>query len=638
MPLPSDTDAEGKDPAGHQQPALDNAATDRGWSARATGLEAAAMSRVKVLIESRANASELYVVNRAYALVAKGVGTLEVMLEPGQYKVRQRIGYAEQVQDLSVPPGPSLFNAKLPPLDFPSPIPLAGTSLTSMKAGHRPFSMGTGNFRFILRAPVESGSTLSASRFEHMRAELARLRLEHFDGRAVPMPFGEAAAVEADEDALVVSGNLEPGMYVIVQGVSDQRQVCMPVVVQSDRTTAVFCLALSDEGQPVPVHLGHSAVAMLRSQDLGFDYEQSLLCLEAARKAISAGRHVYGWSRPFRHGLGPEVENALLLLMDAQLGWRCLNPRITDQGEPLPEGERPTLEVDAAEVARIVQCAQSILGPACADVFALSASLTPEREEREVLSLMGPPLLKRSWEQLLATAEGNALASDLMAFAFQVEASPTWFLWSEAPGARAAAATEPAVPGITLGAGIEGGVPTLPTSSEGLGGLTRGTKMAAIELGLNALGQFIRRVPILKRTPAPVALDRLTMEGVEAILAALLNSKSFKEWLSKAEQAYEASGKAIKDEATGRLIAGLRAFSDPTLVSALGPEAVARQVLAALRLPRSRVVQLVKDLIEGVTTRLAGPEQAAILAVLHDATEAAERLPSSPAPDKEQER
>ena len=120
-------------------------------------------------------------------------------------------------------------------------------------------------------------------------------------------------------------------------------------------------------------------------------------------------------------------------------------------------------------------------------------------------------------------------------------------------------------------------------------------------------------------------------------MAALLSSKSFEDWLPKAQQVYEAEGKTIKDESMRRLIAGVRAFSDETLVNALGADAVAKQVLATLRLrlPQSRVVQLVKDLLKVVVTRLAYPDRTAILVVLRGALDvAAAWLLAPPAPPK----
>jgi len=633
MPSQSDAHDDDEEEVTREQPDDDDeeAGASR-WSAVAARELPAATSQVNVVIESSAYASELYVVNRAYALVAKGVGRLAIELEPGRYKIRQRIGYSEHVQDLDVSAGRETCNVKLPRLEFPSPIPLRGTSLVSVPPGPRPFSYGSGTFRFVLRTPVIEDSLSSGAQVERMHAEMRRLRLESFDGK-LSVPFNEASVSGDPSGALIFSSEQPPGMYVVVQEREGDRQVCMPILVREGRTTVVFSLALSDEGEPVPVELGHAAMAMIRDEDLTGKYEESLLRMEAARKAIAAGRHVYGWSDAVPLG---QPENVLLDLMDVYLGWQCLNPRIADHGEPLPEGERPLLHVDRAALLARLKRACAVLGRKSADVVALAHALSFDRSEIEVLPLDAPPLLKRSWDRLLSFEEGNAQAGSVMVFPYQVESSSTWFLWSEEPGARARAIAEAAeADAPSRGGGIS--LPGLAGGGDVLGdlGVTHALTLPVKELlsyGFKVMRDaVVERIPRLGRKGPPV----VTFENVEAMLAALLEDKSFQDWLNKAQFFFEAEGKTIRDESMRRLISGLRSLSDPTLLEALGADAVAKQALAALRLPQSRVVQLVKDLLNVVVNRMDRADKVAILAVLRGVVGVAEAwLKASPAPLK----
>jgi hypothetical protein len=152
-----------------------------------------------------------------------------------------------------------------------------------------------------------------------------------------------------------------------------------------------------------------------------------------------------------------------------------------------------------------------------------------------------------------------------------------------------------------------------------------------VGMGLKAILDFVRTPQPRKKLDAPTTLNSptpmavvVTLDDVVKMLAALLRDGDFQEWLNKAQTAYENEGMVIKDESMRRLIAGLRSLADPKLVEMLGAETIAQQVLASLKLPRSRVVQLVKALLNGVATRLAGPDRQAIVAVLHSAVDVAE--------------
>lgn len=591
---------------------------------------------LRVHIETMARAAEIYVVNRAYAMVASGVGSLSVKLEPGPYKVRQRIGYTESVHDMVASEDQGGSEWHLPPLEFPSPIPLWGTSLFAAgRDAPRPFSIGEGNFRFVLRVPVDRDRTLTAGEETRLRGEMSRLRLESFDGKQV-LPLTEGCTIDEQHGTLAFSARLEPGAYVLVQNVSGDTQVCLPVPLWWNYTTAVFALALGDEGVPVPLQFAHAAIATLRTDQLSREYEGSLLRLEAARKAIGAGRSLFGWSQTMHLPQGDgSLENPILSLLDWQQALRQWMTEWQSPANAQGAADRTPKRPSATHTRMLIARFRDDLGQNSADAVSLGLTVAhwaghaAEAETPNAL-LAGPPLLRGSWDQLLATPEGDKLAGRQMPFVYQVLPSSTWFIWHEAPGARATGLKAAAVIEAGFGAHIRKyEVPLPELGGGGLGGLVSSIKLSVplgsiLSMGLNAMRHVARRIPVLRKTAFSGALDSVTIEDVEAMLAALLKSKSFEEWLNKAQQVFEAEGKTIRDESMRKLIAGLRAFSDVTLVNALGPEVVAKQVLATLRLPQSRVVPLVKELLKGVVTRLAGPDRKNILKVLHSSLDVAE--------------
>ncbi|MFJ3468393.1 hypothetical protein [Pseudomonas sp. NPDC090201] len=567
---------------------------------------------VRVRFTSSADASELYLVNRGYALIAKGVGVLDLQLEPGQYKMRQRIGYCESVQDVGVSDHSDWMDVELPALAFPSPIPLPGTSLAD--AGlPRPFSLGEGNFRFVLRAPIDAGSQLDTATAEHMREEMRCLRIERFDG-AKSWPMSDARILPEAPGVLVFDTTLPAGGYVIVQQREERRQLCLPVLMLPGQVTAVFSLALKDEtarGEErlsVAVELDHAAIAMLSANALELPYEASLFRLEAARKGLGAGRRVYGWSGP------DDVENILLTLMDLQLGLRSLTAPVNEPGELAPGHAQPAPEVDPGGLKARVQQLGAQVGQGNADVSALGYALKLTDAQTRGPTLTAPPLLRRSWDQLLATPGGNELLCELMDFAFQTEPSSTWFLWSEVPGVRTAALVEPPKPSAATNDEIAmaSRVPQVTLMSA-----FKDILVSALHLGRRVIDSNLTRKRLgddAQEHDSPMSID-----SVEAILAALIANKAFITWLNQVQLDVQADDKVFADESMNRLFHNLRTLCDPNLVSMLGARAVARQVLTTLRLPQRRVIELVKELIRWIVGKVPDSDRQVILAALQQA-------------------
>jgi hypothetical protein len=496
---------------------------------------------------------------------------------------------------------------------------LLGTSLFQAdKDAPVPFSLGKGNFRFVLRLPLEQGQPLQREHLIRLHTEMARLRLESFDGKQV-VPSAESFTIDDRYGMLIFGAELVPGTYVVVQNVDSSKQVCMTVPLWDSYTTIAFALALHDGSEPVPLQLAHVSIAALRTDQMHLDHKETLLRLEAVRKAIGAGRPAFGWTglRDSETEAG-SIENPLLRLLDCQQKFRWLlsGNNSATRGTPPPDELSTLSPATALQIGDEIGQLQKASGHTSVDAISLRLAHKQLSEHAAEISapdvLTGPPLMKRSWDQLLASKAGDTLAGRLMPFGYEVLPSSTWFLWMEAPDVRANSMSKAAQREVG-GLVVDSDAPTLAASYSGI-----------LSMGLAAVRQFGGRIPMLRRLGVSSALEKVSIEDVEAMLAALLKSETFGEWLNKAQLAYEAEGKTIQDESMRKLIASLRAFSDVVLVQALGAEVVAKQVLGTLKLPQSRVVSLVKDLLKGLVTRLAGPDRKNMLLILHSALDLAE--------------
>jgi hypothetical protein len=535
--------------------------------------------RSQVRVSTQDGAAELCIIDRTYALVATGVGKLDVSLPAGEYQLRQRVGDDEQIQPLTVLPGGLEQEVELPPLAFPSPIPLPGTTLADpLGTQAKRVEKASGNFRLLLWAP-DLTSALGDRKHarDRVEAQLKRLRLEGFLTGASQ----EFVLVAPDENDLansvssLIAMNLSPGPYVLIQQGSAGRQRCMPVWICPGFVTALYLLVLQVDGEDVPVELDHAAVAFLSAGDFERNYVSSLLQLESARKALSMGRPAHGSTWQLA-GLSEtiSVKNPLLYLLDAQL----------------LAGQATAPELDA--VQSYVSMAAGLLGNDFPDVAALRTLAQPAQPKIPPmqLNLRGPPLLRRSWAQLLATPQGNAALGGLMDFAFQVDGTGTWLLWSEDKDsrqkrARYMADRQQPVP--------SGDAPFLLSRAGRvvslMGILVKGLSYSTGRMsgGLERSDQDIQRIQ----------LKQVSVDKVVQMLVLLSDSGLLQRLLDKGQQLAAEQGAWVNQDSMRQLLASLQVLLDKTLVKAMTAETLVRQSLGSLGLPDEKVVGLARSLM-----------------------------------------
>jgi hypothetical protein len=402
------------------------------------------------VITSGDGASEMYLIDRTYNEIARGVGELNLDLIPGPYKVRQRIGDTEQITSFTVDAGSNDFNVITEPLAYLSPVPVKGTSTYQDLSGtgaDAPSSSKPG-LRIIIRDPGGT-ATSDGKAFEHLMCEVGRLRIETLQGTIV-LRLSETQGSGTGELMCFANVALEPGYYVLVQDAAEGRQLCLPLYVHKDWWPELYLLSLRDmnaENAPLGIQLANASVTFRAAGAQHPAGDIALGRLEAARKALGRGRAIGGWSSlPDPSKASTELQNPMLALLDAHL---------------LMPGSTPE---NIAAVEELIKSTATALGSQFPDVLALKIALYYADAERKrkakrnkgadakghgsVLAdpplpkeltdtkLLGPPLLRRSWNYLLRGYRSTDSISGAMPFPFMVEPSNGWFIWSEQVGSR----------------------------------------------------------------------------------------------------------------------------------------------------------------------------------------------------------
>lgn len=480
-------------------------------------------AKVPTTFDTEDGAADLFLVDKTYALIAQGVGRLVVDLAPGEYQIRQRVGDTESVHEFQVVAEQSA-TFSLPRLEFATPIPLPNSTLAK-DAGleHFVLEAPSGNFRLLLWSPVSGPVSAGV-----LGSALENLSLESFDGQQ-----RIALTAEIDNHSVWVSLDLQPGSYVLVQQVAPGRQRCLPLRIVPGYVTSLYLLLLLDHsGREIPLELQHAAIALLPSSMRGDEVIGPLRRLEAARKALASGRLISGrsvWTK------ADNVENPLLVLIDGHVA-----------GDLAPfKGVLGDAELMASDIARVK----------------LQADM-----------LTDPPLLRRSWSRLLQMPFGNAALLALFPFDFEVENSNVWFIWREAPGARAIRAR-------AMPAEVRKLVPGL------LGSLT-------------GLAVSYSRLRLSGKHPATVGgePDAPTYEDLVQLFTGLIESPTTRKLLRKTYRTLENQGGSQKEPSVQRMLSALEPMTDRTLLKAMGAEELVRSALGSLELPKERRTEHIRSL------------------------------------------
>ncbi|MGB5684170.1 MAG: hypothetical protein WBM35_00040 [Candidatus Electrothrix sp.] len=175
--------------------------------------------QIRLTVRAHDHLSEIFLVNSLFQKIATDVGQLEALVPPGIYKARFRIGQkqVDQLIEVRSDAGPGPLEIDGTPVDFSSPVPLAG--IGPARDVHRnaaeEFSRsaaeqkGEGSWLFLfIRESVESTSgsaTVSAS------APWEGVTLHNLDGTLLAEP--SQGTCDQENGFFALHLEVDPGTY-----------------------------------------------------------------------------------------------------------------------------------------------------------------------------------------------------------------------------------------------------------------------------------------------------------------------------------------------------------------------------------------------------------------------------------------
>ena len=499
---------------------------------------------IATTVSAANGASELYLIDRSFNEVSRGVGRLELDLVPGPYRVRERIGDSEAVSGVFEVGFDKQSDFTVHGVSYETPLPIAGTATyQEMPRLGRP--RGGSGIRVVVRDPATRDDMDAGARDVCMMREVARLRIETLTcDPAATLTEGEVLA--SDNGLFAVDVDLGPGSYVLVQECAGGRQCCLPLYVMPDWNPAVYLLmpcqaASGAEGAGLRLAEASLFYAARDAADPPGDIE--LARLEAARHALSRRRAIGGWAL-LPQAPGQAGANPLMSLIDAYL----LLPRA-----PGNAGADTAALIDRAAEAfgndfPDVRAARLAHAQAGGTATAAARDAVQQAKGFTAQPLYGPPILARSWHHLLDAYNERQDAAPVLPFEFSVEPSESWFVWSEQTGARR--------PGR----------------------------------GRSGLGALLEKAT----NPELLKLARDVFERVA-------RSDESADWVRKVQAlAAEQAGRAdsvFRDPAMQRIVAALAMVSDPILQKAFGQKELIEHAWASLKVPNDVLNATLRKLI-----------------------------------------
>lgn len=490
---------------------------------------------IRATVSARNGASELYLIDRSFNEVARGVGRLELDLVPGPYRVRERVGDTETVSEVFEVGTGKRCDFTVHGVAYESPLPIAGTA-TYQDLPPLERRRGSG-IRIVVRDPRAADPPEPGGDDGALMKEVGRLRVETLVSEPVAR-LAQGRILACGNGVFAVDLDVGPGSYALVQDCAGSRQCCMVLYVMPEWNPALYLLVPRPAGpgmESAGLRLADAALCYTARDARDPPGDIELARLEAARHALSRGRPIGGWAR-LPDAQGKPAFNPLLALIDAYL----LLPR-----PPVDKGGDIVALIDEAAAAfgddfpdvQAVRIARRQVPGERAGGNAASGEEKPAGQPDGLMddSLIGPPILNRSWRHLLG-AYDDRKGGPILPFEFSVEPSESWFVWSESTGARAPARN----------------------GSPRDGMLGKATSAELLQLAREVFERVAR-------------------------------SDESADWVRKvqqlaAEQVHRADS-VFRDPAMQRIVAALAMVSDPILQKAFGQEELVRRAWASLKVP-----------------------------------------------------
>lgn len=369
--------------------------------------------RLKVTCED--SATEVFIIDGGFSLLARGIGRVDTELDPGIYKVKVRAGFETSEQLVVLRDQDE--DLQIPPFSFVSPAPLAGTSKThdfhisAAEEGSRApdITKGEGSSVFIFARDWTSQERPKDKLSTYPNPGRG-LSLRDMQGNVVADLTTEGKRSDGWEPWVSCHVQLEPGYYKLNLQMPSGGSVEQTIVASYDWQTQVFLLLSSYGADPDARRADlQSGSIQLAPMSAGFKADNPLLRLsELARLGLANERKVL--SEEVREHLTYPVENPMLGIYGAHL---------------LLLDEEPDLEL----LREVTDTLRLPLAGGHPDVEALDLYL----EQGPSQTFDVPPMLRRSWTYIVAaTAKQPQLVpldSPAAEAALHQWGSSPWLLW-----------------------------------------------------------------------------------------------------------------------------------------------------------------------------------------------------------------
>lgn len=345
--------------------------------------------RIPLTVLADSPATEIFVIDHSLQKRAGGLGTLEVELPQGYYKIRFRAAgaYQERLVELSEATGPQTVTGKM--VNFSSSVPIVDTATSEASHAYRAEALshsvhrhlGSGSSLFVFARDVNPADPVDTWRGVSVHDIDGALLAELSDGDC--------------DDVYALAGlglELNPGPYRLRVDTERFGVYEMFVVTCPGWQTQVFGLVedFVARGDQVRRMALRSVSVLMARMGEGFRHHSAALRLaDMARLGLRDGRSVVS-SDVMRQLLDGKVDNPMLGIYGSHL--------LLIQGK----------KTDHALVDAVVDNLSNLLGPH-PDLLALQlwpGAGTPPKD----LAFPTPPMLRSSWDLILrGTARRNSL-------------------------------------------------------------------------------------------------------------------------------------------------------------------------------------------------------------------------------------
>ncbi|MCW5211937.1 hypothetical protein VU04_03395 [Desulfobulbus sp. TB] len=351
--------------------------------------------RVRLVVRAYDRLSEVFLINSDFQRIAAGIGELEAVVSPGIYKARFRIGQ-KQVDQLVEVDRESPERATLEicgdPVDFSSPVPLAGAGISSGQQVHQQAAQelscavaeqrGQGSWLFVfIRQETEVTEETEGTETAEVRsAPWTGISLHDLDGTLVAEPNQGTCDQENGYFSLHIEVN--PGTYRL--RVEEEPGEFYEMFVQTEQGWQTQIFAVSEQAWLPDIAayraaLSSAAVLMVAAGQ-GFSPDDTVARqVELLRLSLLHGRPIL--SQEIVQGLlAQEVVNPMEIFYAA----------LQVQGQVQGRGSRDT---------DLLTMLLNKLPPTFAEHTDLQALKIPNQSAmRPIFS--APPMFRASWDRI----------------------------------------------------------------------------------------------------------------------------------------------------------------------------------------------------------------------------------------------